>query len=210
MKRWVLVAATIAGGVVLAFLLFPRPDTGQLPNAGGRAGHDDRPGPVHVGRPPLERQKLPGAGPSPIAMENIKRMNLPDALYAGRLTSPLMVIRRDLQLRNEASAEELGRKIDPLIGLLREQRRNPEAHSLPDLIAQARAWLDEVKASEFATDPEISAQFPRFDQFVQEYEQAKANPDAPPIGPPAGPPPSAPQAPPAPADGAVTPPTEQE
>ncbi len=199
MKRWMLVAATIAGGVVLAFLLFPRPDTGELPDAPLPPGIEDKRGPVRVGKQ-VDRSKLPAGAPSPIAMETIKRMNLPDALYAGRLTSPLMVIRRDLQLKNEEAAEVLGKKIDPMIGSLREQRRNPEAHSLPDLIEQSRAWIVEVQASPYAADPEIAAQFPRFEQFVQEYEQAKANPVPPEDAP-------APTAPPAPA---VETPTEQE
>ncbi len=203
MKRWELVAATIAGGVVLAFLLFPPPDTGDLPNAPLPAGAIDNRGPMRVGKQ-IDRSKMPTSGPTPIAMETIKRMNLPDALYAGRLTSPLMVMRRDLQLRNEEAAETLGKRIDPLIGLLREQRRNPEAHSLPDLIEQSRAWIDEVKASQFADDPEISAQYARFDQFVLEYEQAKANPAAPADAPAAAPAPQAPSAP------EVEPPTEQE
>lgn len=204
MKRWMWVAATIAGGVLLAFLLFPKPDTGELPNAPidpeGMVQH----GPARVGRPPLERAKMPNSGPSPLAAEHIKRMNLPDALYAGRLTSPLMVIRRDLQLKNDEAAETLGKKIDPLIGLLREQRRDPEAHSLPDLIVQARTWTEEVKASTFGTDPEIAAQFSRFDQFVEEYEQAKANPDAPvvPVLP------TAPN-PAAPPEGAAQPPQQE-
>jgi hypothetical protein len=180
MKRWMLFGAAGLAGIVLAFLLFPKPDTGTLPNAPvAKSPGDERPHPAGIGRPNLNRPEVPRTGPSPLAVENIKKMNLPDALYAGRITSPLLVIRRELSLKNDPAAEAIGAKIDPMIGTLREQRRDPASHNLPDLIAQSRAWLDEVKASQWAAEPTISAQFPRFDQIVAEYEQAKANPDAP-------------------------------
>src|SRR5262249_34170858 len=106
------------------------------------------------------------------------KMNLPDALYAGRMTGPLVSIRRELSLANDPNAEALGQKIDPLVSTLREQRRDPTSHSLPDLVDQAKAWLDELKASAWGSKPAIATQLTRFDQIVAEYQQAKDNPDA--------------------------------
>ncbi|MBA2322233.1 MAG: hypothetical protein H0V89_13895 [Deltaproteobacteria bacterium] len=193
MKRWMLFGGVGIAGIILAFLLFPKPDTGDVPVAAEpdpAAEEGARPrGPVGVrpggvGRPGIERPPILKNGPSPVALENIKRMSVPDALYAGRLTSPLAVIRRQLQLLGEPEAEALGVKVDLIIGHLREQRRDPEAHGMPTLIASSRAWLDEVKASRFAEMPEIAPQFARFDAIVAEYQQAKDNPEAAP--PPAG------------------------
>jgi len=193
MKRWMLFAGVGIAGIILAFLLFPKPETGSAPTAddgenaadvGARGEPPVRRAPPGVASRSGNRPPIVKNGPSPIALENIKRMSVPDALYAGRLTSPLAVVRRQLQLLGDPAAETLGVKADPIVGHLREQRRDPEAHGMPELIAECRAWLDEVKASQWGTQAEIAPQFARFDQIVVEYEQAKANPEATP--PPGG------------------------
>src|SRR5687767_14889111 len=109
MKKWWLIGAGVVG-IGLAVVLFPRPDTGadpavaEDPQFAGRAERLNngvvRPGvdPATVrGRTPVDQRN----GPTPMAAENAKRRAMPEAVYAGRATAPLAMIRRELFLMED-------------------------------------------------------------------------------------------------------------
>jgi hypothetical protein len=184
MKRWLVLAGVGLAGIILAFLLLPKPETGRVATPASTVQAPPSEAHARPAAPPgirgahLEGRQMLKNGPPPIALENIAKLNIPEALYAGRMTSPLAVVRRRLQLTGDPEAEALGVEADTIIGALREQRRDPEAHPMAELIDQSRAWLDRVKASAWGADPEITPQYARFDQIAAEFQQAKDNPGA--------------------------------
>ncbi len=189
MRRWMVFPGVAIAGIILAILLLPNPKTGAPPappaSSTGAVGPPERQ-PASIGRP--GRLPPPGVlkkGPSLVGSENIARMAVPEALFAGRLTSPLAVVRRQLQLTGDPNAEAIGVQADALIGQLREQRRDPHAHDFSELIVASRAWLDTVRTSPWGSDPEIVPQFARFEQIALDFQTAKDNPGAP-HGPPGG------------------------
>lgn len=154
-QKWWLVAAGIVG-IVLAVLLFPRPDTGSdvpppdptntrpLDFKADQAAQKREERRRSTRTLPLRRDAMGertevGAlgerrlsegrgGPNPIAAELAKRRGAPDAVYAGRASGPWTMIRRQLmtQQKDNPEAQAIAEELGTLILDLRNKRRNPD------------------------------------------------------------------------------------
>ena len=169
--------------IVLAVLLMPRPDTGadappanpdnKHPRAQMRNGVT-RPG--MEGIKPIQRPIAMQPGPNPAAAEYLQRSATPEAVYAGRITGPLAMIRRSLVLSEDEAAKPLSDEAMTLITDLREVRRDPTGADFGTLEARVKDYASRVKASEWAKNPDMAIPLAKIDQYLTEYH---TNPQVP-------------------------------
>lgn len=146
--------------------------------------HRDQPAVLTPEERPAEADGAPSATPSPrearrnarseeAGARQAEQMAQPDAKYAGQLVSPLVSMRRRLQSFGP-EGDALGKPSDAIVGDLRENHRDPNAHPWPELVAQIRTLTDAIRASQWATDPTIQANLERIDRIEAEHDAAAA------------------------------------
>jgi hypothetical protein len=205
-QKWWLIAAGVVG-IGLAILLFPKPDTGSsIPDpTPGRVSFDAAPevmdgdqsagqnktdaptatridkrtarltGPI-ANIDPAAVQQL-RRGPSPTAMENVRRRAEPEAVFAGRVAGSISLIRRQLLLSDSDAAKDLGNEMASLVSSLREQRRDPRLHDFAILLEDATEFGNKVRSSpDYMADEQIVQSIERLDQSVAEYAEVKNQP----------------------------------
>ena len=89
------------------------------------------------------------------------------------LIAPLIGMRRRLQSFGP-EGDALGKPSDAVVGKLRENHRNPDAHPWATLSAEVRAIADSIRASQWATDPAIAVQLTKIDEIIAEHDAALA------------------------------------
>lgn len=184
-QRWWLLAAGIVG-IGLAILLFPRPDTG-----GGEAdmsnrdpldftaeGVKERPGRFRPGSDPnmpLHRDlpKDQRKGPNPMAEAAAARRAVPEAQYAGRVSAPFTLIRRQLLQEGSDEATVLAQDVTKMISDLRTLRRDPEVFTWEELEVRMDDIVERVEASSFVEDPLVEQSVQRIEDTVAEYHEVK-------------------------------------
>jgi hypothetical protein len=200
-QRWWIAIVGIVG-IGLAFLLFPRPDTGE-----------DIPDPDPQNQPFKNAKREPGkprapidpnrisTGPKPGMEELVAKRNRIEVVYATKLVTPFSAMRYTLSREGSPEAKALAEEIAATMGELRTIRLDPDAMTWTEMQTKTDAMIAKVVASPFASDPSITKSLERYKQFIAEYEQAKSGQPVPepagddeiPDAPPA--PPGAPAAP---------------
>lgn len=193
-QKWWLIAAGVIG-IGLAVLLFPRPDTGDAPPADptnthpldfkGEKSADGATLAAGTARvePPrsTRRASRPEArlGPNPVAAE-IASKRSPEGIYAGRLSGPWTVVRRQLTLmKDDAEAQAFAAELEPLVTELRNLRRDPESGDYAQLEARQKELLVKARAHEaWMADATYAASIDRVEQIIAEYHENVAATDA--------------------------------
>jgi hypothetical protein len=133
----------------------------------------------HVATPPpgglLVREDGVRGGSNPFSKKSFEKRNTPEGIYAGRLSAPVSLIRRQLLLEGSDAAKADAEALVPLITALREHRRDPNVEGWADLEQQVKALASEMDESPFMTDEIIGEARARLDTLVSEYHGAKAN-----------------------------------
>lgn len=198
-QKWWLVAAGIVG-IGLAILLFPRPDTGDFPEADPtnrrpldfRGDAPDRrvampPGTVpsatdapperRVTSPASERLRVdvPRNGPNPIAAINLKNITQ-ESIHAGRAAGPWTVIRRQLlRMEGDPDALAFAEEFDEMLEKLRQLRIEPESGDYAALEREQKRFLETLKSREaWMADPILKAAADRLDLIHNAYHEALA------------------------------------
>jgi len=202
-KKWLWLAGASVIGLILAILMMPSPDTGSdipeldrtIKNPRDFSGDPEvaavTPPPIKPGEPPhpgkRTRPEAPGtpnirrdliptdnrAGPNPIAAQVLARQMEPESVFAGRASAPFTLIRRQLLMNGSDEAKEIADDAADLIGSLRENRRNPEAHDWADLDDQMQTIANQLRGSEYESDPHIAQSLERLDSILAEFDAAK-------------------------------------
>lgn len=186
-------------GILIAFLVFPSPDTGgdvpdrviaaqtEAPSTPGmelptevEEGNGMATRPMltpTTGSRTLNPSEFPRGtvenGVNPLAAGLIEHKNTPDAIFAGRFSGPWTLLRRDL-LRQEG-AEEVAGRVNELVGDLREARRDPEKADFTTLDQRQRQLLAELRGSMWVND-DVSRNLDRIDQLLAEWDESRQNP----------------------------------
>lgn len=204
-QKWWLVAAG-AVGIALAILLFPKPESGDLPDADlTRAnpldfkGKEKPKGPsvTRVGR----REVLPPDVSAARAARAVgmEHLTTPEAIFAGRLSGPWTLVRRQLLAHGDAEGKAWAETVTPLVTDLRNRRRDPKSVDFAELRTRQDTLLTQLKAQPKWLEIEgVAVQVDRIEDLMAGYDQAKTDEAAKSGGAPAAPAP-------APADGAPAP-----
>jgi hypothetical protein len=182
-QRWWLFGVG-AVGIVLAILLFPRPDTGDDMPAPDPSNIDptnfrtEKPlsGAIRPGATP--RPKLPEdrmrTGPKP-GMEEIRELrSTPAAVYSAKFQGPFSGIRYALRKEGSDEARALSDEIAPIIEALRDNRRDPSSNPMDALLPQLAATIEKVSSSPFGELPDVIAAVQQYEKVLAEYEEAIA------------------------------------
>lgn len=203
MQRWWLVVAGI-GGVALAVLLVPRPDTGgDIP--------DRKVGPVDVQEPirrsdeglvtlgerrapveaddaepdeavePVTAGPLPADGvisrrPNPKAAAMAARRDVPEVRYAGKALAPWTQVRRLLASKGDDEPELLAlrEQADAMTKDLRLMLRDPTRVDWEGFEAAQGKLVKDIRASDYH-DPEIEKMLGLVDERMVEYKADAAD-----------------------------------
>ncbi len=183
-QRWWLFGVG-AVGIVLAILLFPRPDTGSdLPDADpGNVDptnfNEDKPlsGAVRPGVAP--RKNIPEErmikGVKPGMDELLEKRRQPAALYSAKLQGPIGALKYALRKEGSDDARVLSDELTPYIEALRDNRRNPDSTPMDDLIPRLTETLEGLRNSEFAQREDVVAALTHFDTVLGEYREVEAS-----------------------------------
>lgn len=221
-QKWWLVAAGVVG-IALAILLFPKPEADNLPDADlTRANPLDFKGKEKPKGPSTTRVGRREALPPDISAARAARavgmehLTTPEAIFAGRLSGPWTLVRRQLLAKGDDKAKAWAETVTPLVTDLRNRRRDPKSVNFDDLRARQDKLLAELKAQPTWLAIEgVAVQADRIEDLMTGYDQAKtdeaakaagtapAAPGAPAPGSPAPVPPA--PVPPAPTPGAPAP-----
>lgn len=180
-QKWWLFAAGFVG-IALAILLFPKPETDDLPSpdmtrtdpldfkSDGR-DRRNRPEQVRVAhrdaRPPMT--KVPRS-----RIKGMEHLATPEAVYSGRLSGPWTLVRRQLLANGDDEARGWAESITPVVVDLRARRRDPESVDFDELRGRQEALLNEIKTHEGWLELEgVAAQVDRIDDLFVSYDQAK-------------------------------------
>ncbi|NCG17736.1 MAG: hypothetical protein GWP91_01820 [Rhodobacterales bacterium] len=193
-QQWWLITAGFVG-LGLAFILMPRPDTGESLEVDptnvapldfdGNAVVND---PKHISmnrtksadpsklrvtrRDQIPIQKRMGA--NPVAAAQLKARSTPDAVYAGRVSGPLAGARRQLMLMEDEDAKAHGESLAQIILDLRALRRTPDEYEWAPIQAEVQAFLDAMNARpDWLEDSIINQVVVNVEKLLVEHEEAK-------------------------------------
>ncbi len=184
--RWWIAGVAVVG-LVLAFLLMPRPDTGaDIPDADPtnvdpanfKKDTELAPGTVVSPRASSRRRDfdLDGAvtGVKPGTEEFIAKRNRPEIVYSGKIVAPWSamkyVLLKDGSDEAKALADEIGTSI---MAPLRGVRTSADPREAMDAIEPAMASMAvKVEASSWATDDTVAKSLARYHGYIEEYHQA--------------------------------------
>lgn len=198
MNRWAVIGVVGLGSVVLALVLFQRPDTG------GAVTPAPAPSPVVVAPPPPARpvpaaepldDDDPDPAPAPPPFPPDRAATGPDvaglpeglaearawrsrpaALYGNRVMAPFSSIRYVLLKEGSPEARALADAIATgPVEQLRGVRTSEQEDPLTDMIPGLRQELARLEASEFAEDDQIAKSLDRIEDTLQEFEKVKAS-----------------------------------
>jgi hypothetical protein len=174
---WIAIVAVV--GVVLAFLLFPRPDTGAaLPGASPDVAKPGRPTPAgdqaagETPRGAVDPSRV-RTGIKPGQEGLVAKRNRPEVIYASKLVTPFSAIRYGLIKDGSEEAKTLVDHIATVMTALHDMRLDPDSMTWDELQAKTDAQIAEIKASKFATNDQVVKSLERYDQFITEYKTAK-------------------------------------
>jgi hypothetical protein len=200
-RWWIAIVAIV--GIGLAFLLFPRPDTGgDIPDPDpqnqpfkGAKRDPNQP------RPPIPPDRV-STGPKPGMEELVAKRNRVEVVYATKLVTPFSAMRYTLSREGSPEAKALADEVAATMGELRTIRLDPDSMTWEEMQAKTDAMIAKVAASPYSKDPSITKSLERYKQFITEYEQAKSGQ---PVPAPAGEDEEVPGAPPSPGGVPMTP-----
>jgi hypothetical protein len=192
-KSWIVVIGAAFVGMALAaglLLIVPM-------NTGGDVDDYEREavdGPQVMGRVPVDPAKPVMTRPQPDGTEPTRspvtnrettgrRLNedavalqerraQPDAVWAGKCSAPWSLVRRTLLHTEDPFGKEVLEQSAGLIQDLRQARRDPDAADFADLEARQTELVSRIRASEFGSDPQVSAALDRLDNVFAEYHEA--------------------------------------
>ena len=194
-QKWWLIAAGVVG-LGLAFILMPRPDTGDSLEVDptnvapldfdGNAVVND---PKHIsmnraksGNPSelrvTRRDQIPAKqrmGANPVAAAQLQARSTPDAVYAGRVSGPLAGARRQLMLMEDEEAKAYGENLAQTILDLRALRRSPEEYEWAPIEAQVQEFLEAMHAHpDWLEDSILNQVVVNVEKLLVEHEEAKS------------------------------------
>src|SRR5262245_22866224 len=192
-QRW-WVAVVAGAGILLAILLFPRPDTGDDPvvvspvpvqqSRPPSAAAADRPGAL----PPAVHPDLLATGPRPDAAEYMARKATPEATTANLLIGPVSSFKYTIRKQGPPTEEvpAIEEKIDATVEELRAVREDPEARPWSEIEASVDALLAMVTESSYGTNPDVVRSVERTRMLLAQYHTGPS-PTTPGLGvPPSG------------------------
>ena len=183
-RWWIGVVAVV--GIVLAVLLFPRPDTGADIPTVDPTNKDpldfgvERPTPAGPGPRAGRAQDVPDrirTGPKPGSEALTAARNRPEIVYSGKIIAPWSAIRYVLLKvgtpEAKALADELG---DGVMDDLRKIRTSDDPEGLwastEPKMAETAAKL---AASPWGSDETVVKSLERYQLLLKEFQEAKAN-----------------------------------
>ncbi len=173
MQRWVLAGVAVVG-IVLAILLFPRPDTGQSAAPPGTSVQSPKPGDGPARRRRKGRPDKPRADEETSPALIVELRSQPEAVYAGRLIAPWSAVRYALMRADDATATALADDIRDVLVVLQSGRRDPR--DMTDFEATAGELSDlaeRVRDSAWADEEIVQKALKRHDIAIAEYRAIK-------------------------------------
>lgn len=191
-RWWIAIVGVV--GIGLAFLLFPRPNTGEdIPDPNPqnidpfKEGAKRKPGKA---KPPIDPARI-STDPmqKPGMKEIMEKRNRPEVVYATKLVTPFSAMRYTLAREGSEEAKALAAEIGETMAVMRTIRTDPDAMTWEEMQTKTDAMIAKVAATPFASNEAIVQAFEKYKTFIAEYEEAKS---APPAEDPAGTPDEAP------------------
>ena len=193
-RWWIGVVAVV--GIVLAVLLFPRPDTGADVPAVDPTNKDpldfgvERPTPAAAGPGAGARARAQNdpdrvmTGPKPGSEALTASRNRPEIVYSGKIIAPWSAIRYVLLKVGTPEAKTLADELgDGVMDDLRKIRTSEDPEGLwastEPKMAETAA---KVAASPWGSDETVVKSIERYELLLKEFHEAKANGGAPPEG----------------------------
>lgn len=173
-RWWIAIVGVV--GIGLAFLLFPRPDTGDDIPAPNPANTDPfKEGAKRKSRPPIDPSRI-STDPTqkPGMAELIEKRNRPEVVYATKLVTPFSAMRYNLSRTGADDAKALADEIAATMAELRNMRTNPDGMAWADLQSKTDAMINKVAASPYGSDESIVKSITKYKGFIAEYEAAKS------------------------------------
>lgn len=184
-RWWIAVVAAL--GLVLAFLLMPKPNTGvdvvrpdgqasPAPSPGAGAGvepgtvvRSDRTGP----RPEKDLSRMV-TGQKPGMERFLEHRNRPEVVYSGKLIAPWAAVRYILLKDGSDDAKALADELNQgVLTDLRGIRNEEDSRAAMDAVEPEMAKAAEtVRASKWADDPTVAQAMTRYEALLVEYHQA--------------------------------------
>lgn len=177
-QRW-WVAVVAAAGILLAILLFPRPDTGEDPvvvtPVPAQQLQDRAPPVASVGRPgalpPAVHPDRLATGPRPDAAEYLARKATPEATTANMLIGPVSSFKYTIRKQGPPTDEvpAIDEKVDATVAELRAVRDDPEARPWTDIEASVQELLTMVTESSYGSNPDVVRSVDRAKMLLAQY-----------------------------------------
>lgn len=184
MKRWAWVGAVALVAVVLAFVLFQRPDTGQrieAPPPTAKRPTDIRPTGTFDPRS-VEGTRRPTRDPSATSApseadptaERAWRTR-PAATYATRVLAPLSAARYALMKEGSPEARALADELSTgLMADLGKVRASEEEDPLTPLVPAIEAAVERLRGSPWADDPTVAKSLERVRVGLTDFARVKS------------------------------------
>lgn len=183
-QRWWLFGVG-AVGIVLAVLLFPRPDTGSdMPdpdpsNIDPMNFKEEKPlsGAVRPGftpKPKTDPARM-RTGTKPEMEEILEKRGQPAAIYSAKLQGPLGALKYALRKEGSDEARALSDELTPVITELRTNRRDPDQFPMEELLPKVAEAVDSVRNSAFGDNPDVTSAIEQYESVLVEYEEALAS-----------------------------------
>lgn len=180
MQRWWIVGVAVVG-IALAVLLFPRPDTGDIPEPNPKIVD-----PLDFETPgKASKQKMKAVtGPRPGMERLIELRSQPDAVYAGKLTAPWSAVRYALLKEfpeDDTEAAEIADDIRTVLATLQSGRRDPTmVPPLAETVESLESLEERLESSPRFTENETIAKgLKRYALTLTEYHAANRDGNAP-------------------------------